>query len=118
MILEIDLETIYQELGHDGSKRVRDKPEPLCRRGFHPQELIQVCSHSRGWVVETLEARPRFEDNIIVKVPFHLQDKGILLSARHAVVWTGTKILDPGSMNSHCRNYQLYLRFISVSSSR
>ena len=111
MILEIPLQIICDELEHDGSRLVRPGPEPSCRRGFHPQELIQICAHPRGWLVETLEARPNLE-GVAVKVPFELKDQGILLSARHAVVWTGSEILDPSTLSPPCRNYQQYLRFV------
>lgn len=31
-------------VGHDGSEIVRaGLPDPLCRRGFHPQEMIRLC---------------------------------------------------------------------------
>ena len=115
MVMETSVSELVKELGHDGSELVRPGPEPLCRRGFHPQELIQICAHSRGYAVETLEPRPRFEDNIRVKVPFLMVGIGILLSERHAVAWDGDRILDPSGLVAPCRTYQQYLRFISVS---
>ena len=113
MVMDTTVETLIRQLGHDGSEIVRPGPEPLCRRGFHPQELIQICCED--YIVETLEPKPRFEDNIPVKVPFKMRGIGVLLSERHAVAWDGERILDPSGLVSTCRKYQQYLRFVSVS---
>ena len=44
MVLDLPLSAIFDEIGHDGSQIIwPDLPEPTCRRGFHPQELIHVC---------------------------------------------------------------------------
>lgn len=42
--LDMPVITVLAEVGHDGSAIVTPSlPEPLCRRGFHIQELIDVC---------------------------------------------------------------------------
>jgi len=42
--LDTPVAAILAETGHDGSEIVNPLlPEPLCRRGFHIQELIDVC---------------------------------------------------------------------------
>jgi len=48
MVLDLSLGDIFAEIGHDGSAiKFPLLPEPVCRRGFHPQELIDVClAHS------------------------------------------------------------------------
>ena len=44
MVLGLPLSVIFDEIGHDGSQIVKPElPEPMCRRGFHPQELIHLC---------------------------------------------------------------------------
>jgi hypothetical protein len=44
MVLDLPLSDIFAEIGHDGSEiKFPLLPEPMCRRGFHPQELIDVC---------------------------------------------------------------------------
>lgn len=42
--LEVSLEAVLGVVGHDGSEITHaGLPEPLCRRGFHPQEMIKMC---------------------------------------------------------------------------
>lgn len=44
MALEIEVSTVIGWIGHDGSEITHaGMPEPLNRRGFHPQELIEMC---------------------------------------------------------------------------
>lgn len=115
MVMELPVKEVFDAVGHDGSTVVRDEPEPLNRLGHHPQELIQKVANPRGWYVQMNEARPRHGDGILVKVPFLIDGTGILLTARHAVVYHEGKIYDPSKFNSHCRSYQVYMKFISVS---
>ena len=54
-ILKTDVQNIYEYLGHDGSEIIwPELEEPLCRRTFHPQELIRFCL-SHGHAVTQLE---------------------------------------------------------------
>jgi hypothetical protein len=58
MALDIPLEAIFKETGHDGSEIVWPQlPEPMRRRGFHPQELVHVCL-SRGYAATPVELFP------------------------------------------------------------
>jgi hypothetical protein len=58
MALDIPVAEIIREIGHDGSQILWPAlPEPMCRRGFHPQELIDVC-RARGYAVTNIEACP------------------------------------------------------------
>ena len=58
MVLDLPLAAIFEEIGHDGSQIMRpDLPEPTCRRGFHPQELIHVCL-SHGHAATRVELFP------------------------------------------------------------
>lgn len=42
--LDVSVESVIKFIGHDGSKITHaGLPEPMCRRGFHPQELIKMC---------------------------------------------------------------------------
>jgi hypothetical protein len=42
--LEVPVNTILNLVGHDGSEITDpDLSDPLCRRGFHPQEMIKLC---------------------------------------------------------------------------
>ena len=48
MALDMPVADLLAAIGHDGSEIVFPSlPEPLCRRCFHIQELIQVCLGSR-----------------------------------------------------------------------
>jgi hypothetical protein len=43
-VLDLELDRVLFYLGHDGSEIVRaGLPDPLCRKGFHPHELIRLC---------------------------------------------------------------------------
>jgi len=58
MALNIAVEDIFKELGHDGSLIMwSDLPEPMCRRGFHIQELIEIALR-RGFAVTPFELSP------------------------------------------------------------
>ena len=58
MALDLPLDDVILELGHDGGEVLYPAlPEPLCRRGVHPQELIDVC-RAHGCTVTYLELFP------------------------------------------------------------
>ena len=58
MALDIPLADVLHDVGHDGREIVwPNLPEPLCRRGFHPQELIDICL-ARGYAVTRIELAP------------------------------------------------------------
>jgi len=44
-------------IGHDGSQIVNSLPEPLCRRGFHPQEFMDLCL-DQHYAVTRIELMP------------------------------------------------------------
>ena len=51
MALDMLVADVMREIGHDGGQVLwPDMPEPMCRRGFHPQELIDVC-RAHGYAV-------------------------------------------------------------------
>lgn len=44
IVTGVKVDNIFKWLGHDGSERVfPDRPEPYCRKSFHPQELTDYC---------------------------------------------------------------------------
>ena len=58
MALDMPVADLLAAIGHDGSEIVFPSlPEPLCRRCFHVQELIQVAL-SRGLAVTPVELFP------------------------------------------------------------
>jgi hypothetical protein len=58
MALDMPIADLLATIGHDGSEIVfPNLPEPLCRRCFHVQELIQVAL-ARGFAVTPVELFP------------------------------------------------------------
>jgi len=56
--LDLDLNAVLGLIGHDGSEITHaGLPEPLNRRGFHPQELIKLCLKG-GFYVTRVELYP------------------------------------------------------------
>jgi hypothetical protein len=56
--LDMPVATVLAEIGHDGGKLANPLlPEPLCRAGFHIQELIDVCLR-HGLAVTPIELCP------------------------------------------------------------
>lgn len=56
--LEVPLDAVLGIVGHDGSEITHaGLPEPLCRRGFHPQEMIKMCLED-GMSVTRVELYP------------------------------------------------------------
>ena len=69
MALDMPVADLLAAIGHDGSEIVFPSlPEPLCRRCFHVQELIQVAL-SRGLAVTPVELFPVLQPTEVG--PFH-----------------------------------------------
>jgi len=69
MALDMPVADLLAAVGHDGSEIVFPSlPEPLCRRCFHIQELIQVAL-SRGLAVTPVELFPVLQPTEVG--PFH-----------------------------------------------
>ena len=117
MALDIPVSEAIERLGHDGSRRLWPHlPEPLCRRGFHPQELIDLCRFY-GYAVTRVELCPRiapaqdeqpvpilddahawsrFED--ILQTSFGVIE-GVGRECGHAVAYDRGHIFDPDGRN-------------------
>lgn len=131
MALSITTEQLIMEVGHDGSEIIfPDLPEPMCRRGFHSQELIHV-ARCRGWAVTAVELNPctsptngsgvlypvQIRNNVERFANAVYSTMGILegrcKKCRHAVHYDHGVIYDPGgrmyeySMES-CELYGFY----------
>jgi hypothetical protein len=117
MTLRVPVAQLIEELGHDGSKNIFPKlEEPMCRRGFHSQELIHL-AWRWGFTVTAFELFPTIaptsggekkvevifdgdEDNNWKRFNDTIQiTKGILEGAgthsNHAVAYDHGKIQDP-----------------------
>ena len=111
MCLDIPVQTIFDEVGHDGTQVIfpTQKP-PKANRGFHLQELIDICD-VRGYSVTEIQARPAIQTgDEIWDLPYadpqvrfvdHLTGyPGVLVgyylsSRQHAIAWDGQSVFDP-----------------------
>src|SRR5581483_3018987 len=104
MLLDVKVESLIQKLGHDGSSIwFPNRPEPQCRRSFHPQEFVDLL-FDKGYDIITIEANPKVHpDNPLVarqifeicenRIKKYMEFNDCVLSGkthsmrRHAVVW-------------------------------
>jgi hypothetical protein len=114
MLLDESLDNLILEIGHDGTEKVWPHlPEPLCYKGFHTQELLDVAL-TRGYALVQIDASPwglsiesekpnriftdEQEDSRMI---LHMEGvQGILIGeveggARHACAWDGKLVYDP-----------------------
>ena len=113
MALDLPLASVLQVVGHDGSEIIWPAlPEPICRRGFHPQELIDVCL-AHGYAATLIELAPCVTpayDNPIRRVwpddmawprfisEIHISQgviEGVGMRCGHAVAYDHGRIFDP-----------------------
>lgn len=106
------------EIGHDGSEIFwPDKPEPLCRRGFHIQEFIRLF-YKFGLAIIEFEATMCMVP-VIGCLPYeeHLplddlmkENNGVLIGeengVRHALAWKNQKFIDINGIRN-LRNYEI-----------
>lgn len=100
---------MVKAIGHDGSEvKWPNLPEPNCRRGFHPQELIYLGDRF-GFVTTTFEPRaalisPGGKDEVVIAFDARfekivMESNGVLTGEingqRHSVAWVNGKVLDP-----------------------
>lgn len=59
MVLRVPVEQLMDEIGHDGGSIIFPHlPEPMCRQGFHSQELI-LAAWRHGFACTPLELFPQ-----------------------------------------------------------
>ena len=134
MALDMPVADLLAAIGHDGSEIVFPAlPEPLCRRCFHVQELIQVAL-ARGLAVTPVELFPvlqatevgphrttvLYPDNNWRRFGDTIQtSRGVIDGTgaryRHAVAYDHGRIFDPkGSVYDYsrlaCEAHQFYTR--------
>jgi len=113
MLIEEDPDVIIAEIGHDGTEAWWDYGPPYSYRGYHIQEIIDVCllrgigltpieatpllgcamqpgSHRQVWPPEEAQARMH---NILQGRP------AILIGPGHACAWDGNIVFDPNGRN-------------------
>lgn len=116
MVLNQPVEQLIEQLGHDGSSICwPNQPEPLCRRGFHIQELTDYM-FKQGMYVIPFQACPTYrpvDSESIVEAQTKLTPtqrmamamayEAVIIGqtntgASHAIAWNGKKVFDPGEM--------------------
>ena len=108
MVLDIPVQDIFNELGHNGSRILwPDLPEPMCRRGFHIQELIEIALR-HGFAVTPFELSPVlqcedkeycFDERWTAFATVVANSTGVLTGSgvrtHHAVAYALGQIFDP-----------------------
>jgi hypothetical protein len=129
MALDIPVSDVFDMIGHTGREIVfADLPEPICRRGHHVQEVIDVALR-RGFSVTPIELYPvlapapkpggislpdhrlevvRFADNWQRFTIAIALGKGVITgqgrNCPHAVAFDHGNIFDPdGKLYRYCR---------------
>lgn len=92
-----DLEALYRDVGHDGSEVSPDSPYQDGRRGFRLAEVARyLTGHSFLLGAPAHVLSPMLPPVMLHDLPAILIVKGPNYPAMtHAVVWTGSVILDP-----------------------
>lgn len=113
MALGVDPDEMIERVGHCGGQQLWNLEEPLCRRGFHPQELIHAFPEIG--VFTPVERFPRLAPTSgaavfnLPQCPFWdeliLNARGVLEcltagNSRHAVAFDRGEVFDPDSGSS------------------
>lgn len=125
--LDVPVQELINIIGHDGSEILfPEDPEPFCRRGFHPQEIIDVCLLKQFGVI-AIHNQPVSELKSGMytvpvsseRMPYYLENySGVLTGIGytgqpHAVAW-GAKIYDPNGLIYDLENFNIEQFFIIV----
>lgn len=126
MVLDVAVEALIIQLGHDGSQILwPDLPEPYRRRGFHIQEMIDFSWHL-GYTVTQFEALPVSQGRADVQpiaIPMRWAPSERLKSVMsvcngvitgetlrgqpHAVAWDKNSCLDPNGETYNLEQFRL-----------
>lgn len=120
----IPFDTLIENIGHDGSDVVfPDLPEPLCRRGFHCQELSRVLLRF-GFCVASFESCPigyldeeHSYDVTEDLLPIMVDSIGVLCGRvrstgkLHSVAWDGKKCYDPSGFCHDLSYYEIEIYY-------
>lgn len=124
IVMDVDVEKIFNFIGHDGSEVIWPQLEdPRKRRSFHPRELIIYCL-ARNYAAIHLDleaASAADEESIIYELPpinkEHLEhllinNRGVLIGTTianrpHAVAWEQTTIYDPNGKTYPLKDFNI-----------
>lgn len=95
-VIDEPIEPFMSQLGHDGMKIVNDSREPICYRGHHIQEIIDLLL-KKGYAVTELAAWPCFSDgaelfgeataSARIFVKYIPESKGVLFGRWKVLPW-------------------------------
>lgn len=141
MALNVSPRLLIRFVGHDGGEVVfPDLPQPMCRRGFHIQELIQLAWHM-GYNVTPIELLPVIgsadgKDTIVVGelnsrfeylMALVANNQGVMTgrghSCHHAVAFCNGEIFDPEGLRypfnrEQCETHHFYPNCIWIVTQR
>ena len=108
MALNIPVEQVFQELGHNGMAIWwPELDDSLKYRAFHNQEMVDLC-YEHGWVLTPIEPNPIGTPRIDIQArPFNTQVKAeiriqaYLDNTRGVLVGEGKTLLGNGSSCGH-----------------
>jgi len=113
MILEIPVEQLIDDIGHDGSEILFPHlTDHLSRRSFHPQE-ISVAALKYGWACSLMEIWPAFYDtklnkNFKIGDSLHAKHLFYIIAHEHACILFGELKNDNGRHAVACDNGIIY----------
>lgn len=107
MLFDKTVDQMIRLSGHDGSEIIDpEAKEPQCRRGWHPQEFVDI-AFRLGYAMLEIQACPRFEDDKL-GIPdydnrlfgYLYGNPGLILgqysmNVWHMVAWDGINVFDP-----------------------
>lgn len=127
-VLDIPAGLIEKWIEHDGGEVIWPQlREPLCRRGFHIQELIDFC-FANGYWVTPIDALPSCKPTNDIKIEslyiynnsnavkrlrkYMKNTKGVLTGQtlsgnRHAIAWVNNDVLDPARKIFHVNDFRI-----------
>jgi hypothetical protein len=121
IILDVDVRSIFDILGHDGSKIIDSTiPEPYGRKSFHYQEMVDYCLLN-GYSVTEIQKQPISENKYGLTWPVEVSDerflyyihnyRGVLIGKgksgqSHAVAWSEHTVFDPNGTVYNFNEFQ------------
>jgi hypothetical protein len=106
IVLEMPVSEFFEKLGHDGSQKVADLPDPGGRRGIHAQECIFV-AQQLGRAVTPVELFPVIRVHNQSEIPVLYHDNVMLNWERFENLISTTKgvVTGRGPVYGHAMAY-------------
>lgn len=131
ILLSIDVQEIFDYIGHDGSEIIwSELKDPFKRRSFHIEELRRFC-FARGIVLHEVDCEPAITVDYALPVDLEVVDQDKISKIlhnheavftgfagkkhRHAVAWDGKQIIDPNGTKYGLEDFgieTIYLSFV------